>query len=877
MAKKKLIETALPLKEINEAAAREKSIRHGHPSTLHLWWSRKPTATTRAVLFASIVDDPGDSVQRKRLFEIIKALVKWEGTGVNLDALNAARNEIIRATGGNIPAVFDPFAGGGAIPLEAQRLGLNAFAADLNPVAVLINKAMIEIPATFNGKKPVHPDINQFQTYAGAQGLAEDIRYYGTKLKNLAAKKIGSLYPTIDGKTVIAWIWARTVQCPNPACRCQMPLVNSFTLSKKQNKFLVPVIRGKNISYEIADSGTPRTGTVDRNGATCVRCNSHVDLEYVKTEGKAGRMGAQLLAIVADGNPGRIYLPANDEHIQAASVDKPNDFPNGELPENPRWFSPPLYGLKNYADLFTNRQLTALTTFGDLLDETVADIPSKKYARAVKTYLAFVIDKLTQYHSSNCPWDASRDGIAQLFGRQAIPMIWVFAEANPFSNSSGCFDNMLSWVVEAVENLPLGKVGEVRRCDATVDNGIRNMLISTDPPYYDNIGYANLSDFFYVWLRRAVKNIYPEIFTGRAVPKLEELVADPYRQGGRDESRKFFEGGMKKALAQIYAAASEEYPVTIYYAFKQKKLDGGSTGWETMLKAVIDAGFEITGTLPMRTELVTALKNDKNALSTSIVLVCRKRAPVRAVKYEQFLAELDAELELAIKPLQEANLTPVDMAQAAIGPGMSVYSRYGEEKIISKRGKIDVAQALQDIDRALTKVLDAQGLGLDAASRFYVKLYESYDFEAAAFGEVEILAKAYNVAVELMSGLESKGGKVRLLRPAELEKVEDGGSYWIVAQKLAYQMKTAGNTGCGLLLSEFEESLDNLRNLLYRLYQIADNRRKVKDSVVYNDLIEAWAQILNERHAILAAKEPVPVQTELEFGSEGNDKLAGNN
>lgn len=501
---------ALPLDVINKASAREKSIRHGHPSTLHLWWSRKPTATARAVLFASLVDDPSEhedkfptpeaqQAERERLFEIIGELVEWENSG-NEEIFANALVEIKKSVGEDLPAVFDPFAGGGTISLEAQRLGLKAFASDLNPVAVMINKAMIELPAKFKNQPPVNPDKDLLNMWQGAEGLANDILYYGKLLKEKAFEKIGELYPKADGKTVIAWLWARTVTCSNPACGHRMPLVHSFKLSTKQKVFVNPIVDGDKIRFEICNGSDAPEGTVNRNGARCLFCGANVPLEHVRNEGKAGRLSAQLMAIVAEGLNGRVYLPPEHEHI--ADVEKPDDYPSGELADDPRnlWTKP--YGLDEWHKLFTNRQLTALMTFSDLISEiqsqVIDDGGSKDYADALAVYLAFLVDKLVDRISSACSWDASRDGIRNTFGRQAIPMVWSFAEANPFSHSSGCFDNMLDWIYKSVKELPAKTVGEVDKHSALEKFSLPPVIVSTDPPYYDNIGYANLSEFFYV-------------------------------------------------------------------------------------------------------------------------------------------------------------------------------------------------------------------------------------------------------------------------------------------------------------------------------------------------------------------------------------------
>ena len=674
---KKLIEVALPLEAINAEAAREKSIRHGHPSTLHLWWARRPLAAARAVIWSSLVDDPSahpelypteeaQNAERQRLFGILEKLVKWENSN-DPEVLAAAKAEILRSTNNNPPALLDPFAGGGAIPLEAQRLGLEAHAHDLNPLAVMINKAMIELPPRFAGQAPVNPDsrtrLDGATGWQRAQGLAADVQYYGEWMKREAFRRIGHLYPKVKvphelgggEATVIAWIWARTVKCPNPACGCEMPLVRSFILSKKKGKetWIEPLFENGKTTYVVRHEGKPKLeGTINRKGAVCACCNTPVDFPYIRSEGKKGHISSNLCAVVAEGKNGRIYISPDDEQRIIANVDKPTEIPEAALPKNPRDFKTPNYGMMNYSDLFTNRQLTALTTFSSLVAEAQAKAEAdavaagvvndhialsaggsgaRAYGEAVGVYLAFVIDKMTDYNSSICSWNPPREGLRNTFGRQAIPMVWDYAEANPFSNSSGCFDNMAEWVTKCISELPANQISEVSQFDAQSDCGLRNIMVSSDPPYYDNIGYADLSDFFYVWMRQSLKDTYPKLFRTMLVPKAEELVATPYRfEGSTEKARDFFEDGMLHTCQQIYQYAREDIPVTIYYAYKQSDTDEdsktASTGWETMLSAIIRAGFAITGTWPMRTEMANrSIASGTNALASSIVLVCRKR------------------------------------------------------------------------------------------------------------------------------------------------------------------------------------------------------------------------------------------------------------
>ena len=919
MATKKLIEVALPLEKINAESAREKSIRHGHPSTLHLWWSRKPTAAARAVIWSSLVDDPSShpekfpteeeqNRERQRLFRILEDLVVWENSK-DERVLEAAKAEILKSTNGNPPELLDPFAGGGAIPLEAQRLGLKAHAHDLNPVAIMINKAMIEIPPRFAGMAPVNPEAqisHMEHTWSRAQGLAEDVRYYGEWMKEEAFKRIGHLYPKVKvpreqgggEATVIAWIWARTVKCPNPACGCEMPLASSFVLSKKKGKeaWVKPIPDGKRVRFEVQSGKCPKEYESYKTGrgATfkCPCCGEVTLDEYVKQEGKNNRIGSQLMAIAAEGKRGRIYCSPNEEHILTAQVEKPQDGPAGMLPGNPRWFSPPAFGMDHYEDLFTPRQLTALTTFSALIAEAqqkaeadavaagMADdhLPlrnggqgARAYGEAVGVYLAFVIDRLADRGSSICSWDSAREGLRNTFGRQAIPMVWDYAEANPFSNSSGCFDNMVEWVTKCILEFPASQTADVGQFDAQRDCGLRDIMVSTDPPYYDNIGYADLSDFFYVWLRQSLRDTYPELFSTMLVPKAEELIATPYRHNGSMEAAKgFFEDGMLSACKQMYLYAREDIPVTIYYAYKQSDSDAdgtASSGWETMLSAVVNAGFAITGTWPMRTEMANrSIASGTNALASSIVLVCRKRpADAPQATRRNLINLLRRELRPALKQLQDSNIAPVDLAQSAIGPGMGVFSRF--QKVLEADGTpMSVRSALKIINEEIDLYFNEQVGDMDSASRFCVDLYTQNAFNNIKYGEAEILATAKSTSIPMMAShgiLYAKAGIVHLLDRTELPEQVDSSErcIWMLTQQLTQAMAKGGIEACAKILADmFGSNGERAKDLAYRLYTIAERKNWANEAYAYNALVVAWPDI---QARAAARKELVPEQLNL--------------
>jgi putative DNA methylase len=891
--RKKLIEVTLPLEAINRESAREKSIRHGHPSTLHLWWARRPLAACRAVLFASIVDDPSSrpdlfpseaeqEAERQRLFRLIEELVKWEST-TNEAVLEAAREEIRTATGGKPPPVLDPFCGGGSIPLEAQRLGLEAHASDLNPVAVLITKALIEIPPKFAGRPPVNPEsperLGHGASWTGAQGLAEDVRYYGRWMRERALERIGHLYPKAtlpDGReaTVIAWLWARTVTCPNPACGARMPLVRSFALSTKKGKewHVQPVVEGTEVRFEVRQGKDAPDGTVGRRGARCVVCESTVPLDHVRAEGQAGRMDARLMAIVAEGERGRVYLPPREEHEAIARSAEPQNVPDTDLPAQALGFRVQGYGMRKHRDLFTPRQLVALTTVSDLVGEArervLADGGDEAYADAIATYLAFGVDRSADRGSTICSWDAGYVKVRNTFARQAIPMTWDFAEGNPFSGSTGNFDGALEWVAEVVEAAPAAVCAVAHQLDAAAAiDSVAEPMLATDPPYYDNIGYADLADFFYVWLRRSLGRVYPELFSTLLTPKAQELVADSHRfSGDRTQAERFFQDGLGRSFERMRGVHDSDYPLTLFYAFKQAEddLDGAtaSTGWETMLAGLVRAGFSITGTWPMRSELGNRMRNlDSNALASSIVLVCRPRpaeAPIATRR--DFIAALKAELPEALRTLQHGSIAPVDLAQAAIGPGMAVFSRYAK----ADGQPMSVRSALGLINQALDEILAEQEGDFDPDTRFAVAWFEQRGAQEGPFGEADVLARAKNTSVEGMERagiIVSRAGKVRLVRRDELDPAWDPATdrrltVWEVAQHLIRRLDEQGEAGAAELLRRVGGLGEAARELAYRLYAICERKGWAQEALGYNALVASWPEIAR----LAGASSAAPVQ-----------------
>ena len=906
--KKKLIETSLPLEAINAASAREKSIRHGHPSTLHLYWSRKPLATARAVLFAQLVDDPASrpgefptvesqDAERARLHALMEKLIIWENSN-DEKLLEQAREEIRKSNDGKLPAVVDPFAGGGSIPLEAQRLGLESHASDLNPLAVLINKALIEIPPKFAGWSPVFPGVAEEQSsWLRAEGLAADVQHYGQWLRDEAEKRIGHLYPKVTAPggtehTVIAWKWARTVISPNPANPIETPLVNSWWLSKKKGKeawVKATVVDGR-VQYEVQHNADgPKgdaDGTVNRRGAVSIADGTPIDFKYIRAESRAGRMGTHLIAVVADGGKGRVYVSPNEKHTSVAQVPRPDDVPTGDVFDWPGRINVYRYGMTEWADLFTDRQLVALTTLSDLVSEVrskvledalAAGIPAgerledggvgaETYADAVATYLALGVSRTADYNNALCTWHTTRDTVTHLFTRQAIPMTWDYIETNVLSNSSGNFLGQLKIVAKVIQRLPAEISGEVRQISAT-SRDYAALVVSTDPPYYDNIGYSDLSDFFYVWLRKSLRTIHPSVVGTMLTPKADELVANPYRHDGKQGAEKFFIEGFNSVFHRIREDdANPDVPMTVYYAYKQQDSgkDGtSSTGWHTLLDGLIQSGWEITATWPMRSELKNRmLSQGTNALASSILLACRPRpADARAVARRAFVAALKSELPEALRTLMQGAIAPVDLAQAAIGPGISVFSRYA--KVREADGSdMSVRDALQLINATLDEVLGEQESDLDSDTRFAVHWYRQYGWDADSSGIADQLARSSDTSLaELQRGgiFEAKGGKARLLSPTQLNDEWDPAadehvSVWEATVRLAAVLAKDGVDKVAELLPGVGEkvSLDAVKELGFLLFHEAEKNKDTDDAILFNGLVSSWGDLNEQARQIVA-------------------------
>ncbi len=909
--KKKLIEVALPLPEINDASAYDKMPGIGpHPKGIHHWWARLPLPTARAVLFGSVVDDPSEhpehfptevaqNAERERLFSILRRMM-GKKLHESSEIYAEANTEMLKNCDGRLPAVFDPFAGGGSIPLEANRLGLEAHAGDLNPVAVLLNKCNLELAPRWVGHPPVNSEnrkqIGGTGTWKGTHGLAADVRYYGGLIRDRARAKIGHLYPKVRlpkdyGSTdadVIAWLWARTLKCSNPACRADAPLIRSFWLARKKLGFVHvhPVLdrSRKTVRFEIQYKGEPEKETTSGKGARCLFCETFYKKAEVRNLATTHGIRVIPLAVVADGPGGRIYL--SGDVLKVAEIHAPEvEHIDQPMTNDRRWFSPPLYGMPNFKDIFTPRQLTAMATLSDLVKDIGNDVnrdavnaklsaaDAQAYARTVTVFLALALDRCSDFNNALCRWSPTNQKVMNLFGRQAIPMVWDFAEANILGESVGAWHTCSEYVADCVAVLTAGSgsKGFARQIDAaTGANSISNLLVSTDPPYYDNIGYAALSDFFYVWLRHTVGTLYPDLFSTVLVPKVAELTASPERFGGdKQKAKDHFESGFRRAFTALREKMDPRFPLTVYYAFKQddeetKASDDGdsdlngkvdlTTGWETLLEALIGSGFQITGTWPVRASQAWRMVSmGTNALASYIVLACRPRpedAPQSGRR--EFITELRKELPLALKHLQQGNVAPVDFAQAAIGPGMAVYSRFSQ--IIEVNGQpMSVRTALALINQVKDEVLGEAEADYDSYTRWALIWYDQNGFAAGDFGDANTLANAHAIAVSGLkdAGLvQSREGEVRLLTPEELEvnwEPEMGSrpTIWEMTHHLVrrYFVEKRGDAETAALLQKFGGTGESARDLAYRLFSIAEKRKRSQEAQSYNALVLGWPEI----------------------------------
>lgn len=922
---KKLIEVALPLPEINDASAYDTMPGIGaHPKGIHLWWGRKPLPSARAVLFASVVDDPSSHpdkfptedaqiAERERLFDILRNLMQKK-SHAKPEIYAKAHDEMLKHCGGKLPPLLDPFAGSGAIPLEAARLGFVSHAADLNPVAVLLNKCNLELVPRWLGQKPINPkmhnDVLKSQIVkSGAWGLAADMRYYGDLIRSRAIEKIGVSYPKIallkenGGRdaNIIAWLWARTVASPNPVTSgAHVPLVSTYWLSSKKGgeRWLKPIIDTKAYTYHFEiGTGLPSNraqtsaGTqIGRTGFRCIFTDTIIPFDYIRQEAINGRMQCKMIAVVAETQYGRVYLPANDDQQKIALQVTPDGYPDTDIPEHALGFRVQNYGIRKHWQLFSSRQLMAMTTFSDLIRDVATDIntdalqaglsvnEANDYANSIVTFLALALDRCADFNNSLCRWKPSGQQSMQLFGRQVIPMVWNYCEPNILGEKAVCWKTAVNICADAIETIPIRgiTIGNAEQIDASGTwNNVNGLLVSTDPPYYDMVGYAVLSDFFYAWLRRTIGDRYPDLFNTIVVPKAQELTASSERfDGNKERAKAHFESGFRKAFTTLRDKMDVRFPLTVYYAFKQSDesigdddngTDGNetsnnridsTTGWETLLEALLGSGFQITATWPIQASQKWRLRAmDSNALGSYIVLACRVRSDdAPQCTRREFLTALKKELLPALTALQQGNIMPADLDQAAIGPGMAVFSRYA--KVVESNGKpMTVRMALALINQTLGEVQVEQEAEYDADTRWALAWFEQHGFEEGEFAEAEQRSRAKNTAINGLvdAGIvASGGGKVRLLKREELQENWDPTTdkrltVWEATQHLIRALNQQGETGAACLLRKMSGQLsESARELAYRLHKVCESNGWSAEAQAYNSIVLVWPELTKQ-------------------------------
>lgn len=933
-ARKKLIEVALPLEAINRESATDKVLSVGHPTTLHYWWAPRPLPACRAVVFASLVDDPSahpdrfpteedQAKERARLFSLMEELITW-GNRSNPDLLKQAGDEIARSVDGALPTLLDPFAGRGLIPLEGQRLGLDVVASDLNPVAVLISRCLVEIAPSFPGQAPIHPEVPRelVQSWHGASGMTEDLRRYAADVRDAVAEEIRPLFPQyrvtpeltakrtelegLEGDhEVAAWIWARTVRCSNPACGFVIPMTGSFWLSKKgKEKWWIepraePGTRRCTFDVRHGSGPAPDPTKVPKTGGsfTCPSCKEVTGDNHLESEGEAGHIGAQLMACIVDlgRGKGKVFLPPTQEQEEAAAGAEPAWTPDFPLPDYGQALPTVKHGAKTWADLFTARQTVVLDALcrgvgtvrprieGDALRNGLSDdgVPfleggrgARAYADALGHLLGIVIGKYANRSSAFCFWHSGRETVEQPFAQQGIQKTWDFVESNPFSTSSGGWEVAVRYPAKVIAGTNRDmRPGRARQRSATEpwEKG-EKFLVVTDPPYYDNMGYADLSDFFYVWLRRALGEVDPELFASLLTPKAEEIAAVRHLfQGSRDRADQHFVDSFGRAFANLAGLHDDRFPLPLFYAYRQKQARGegvGSTGWETMLEGLLGAGLAVVGTWPILTESVETIKKTKSSLSTSVVVVCRKRpttAPLATRR--EFLSELKAELPPAVARLQEANIAPVDLAQAAIGPGMAVFSRYS--RVMESDGTaMTVGAAIITINQVLDEILAGQESDFDPDTRWALAWFAEFGMEEGPYGRAENLSTAMNTSIQ---GMEEAGilrfgrGKVCLHSREQLDADWDPAkdrrlTIWEVTQHLIRTLKAGGEMAAAELLARVGGGMgETARELAYRLFAISDRKKWIQEAVAYNTLVTSWPEISR-----LARETQTPTDEQIE-------------
>jgi putative DNA methylase len=878
---RKLIEVALPIEAISAASRREKDKKTGTIRNVHKWFAPMPGPAWRALLFAAIVDDPDDEADRKKLLDLIERLVPADGGPPAPDALAEAKKLIAEVTLGDLPTVLDPFCGGGSTLVEAQRLGLPTVGSDLNPVPALITRVLTELVPKVAGRPPLVGDPTQLGGIVGKplDGFLADVWHYGELVRERVWQQIGDLYPSAaGGGTIVAWLWARTVACKNPPCRAVSPLVSSFELSRRRGSacWVEPIVKldHSGVRFEIrSGAGQPPTPTKLGRGGNfrCAVCGeAAIDESYVKEEGRAGRLGLQLMAVAVDGPSGRSYV-SPDLAPQRPQVNASDDIGDIELADDHRNLWCVGYGVRSVSDLFVDRQLVALSAFADAVASVPAEVVDAggdlEYASSIASVLGLAVGKLAMANSTQARWRlrAVESKAEPAFSRQALPMVWDFAEVNPFGGSVGDWSQQVKAVSGGLERLPLGGVGRVSALDARFASTLLEApgLVATDPPYFAQIGYADLSDYFYVWLRRALKDVHPDLLATIATPKGSELIAAPHRHGGdRAAASRAFVEGFTETFHALVSVTRPELPMLIVYAHRQEESeDGGltATAWDAMLTAILDAGLRIVGTWPVHaTGSSRQIGLGTNALASYVVLVCRPQlAGARVGDLPSFVAALRAELPSAIRRVQEAAISAIDLGQAAIGPGMAVFSRFAYVVDPATGQRMTVHRALELINMVRAEVIDDFAGALSPETRWAMTWFRDFGFGEADSGEAEKLFTTTNTSLgqlEAAGIATSSRGKIRLLRRDELPdnwdpETDTRRPEWETLQHLVKRHEEGGLEAAGALLRRVQGDADAVRELAY---WIVDKCQFSQSAEVqpFDALIVDWPKI-----AEVAARE----------------------
>ena len=890
---RKLIEVALPLDEINAASKADKDRKTGTIKNLHKWFAPAPLPAWRALLFAALVDDPDDEEKRAYLLDVIKRLVANKADLPDDDTLAEARSIIKAQFPDGVPTVMDPFCGGGSTLVEAQRLGLPTLGSDLNPVPVLITRTLTELLPKVYGQQPLHPEkitakvgkgrgrnrqtgvdlfgTNEDVVYNGYDGLSRDVTYYAERIRERAWEQLKNYYPHQPGETPIAWLWARTAKCPNPACGIETILTTSWWLSKKKNDlaWIEPRVAKGGARLDVVarqkHGQAPRSPKVGRATFACIGCGTPLGEDYIRREGVTGRLGVRMTAVVLEKDGVRTYRAptSEDDGGLPRALDSP--LAGLRLEGWNRDVRPPLYGLATWDRLFTPRQLLTLTTFADLVAqidrEIINDGGTKEWAKTVASVLGLAVGSAPIAWSSQVRWRQRETAHAKAepaFARNDLPMSWDFAEAYFDSGSVGDWLGIVINTLRGVRWAANDASGETTKADARRVSANCGCLVATDPPYFDAICYADLSDYFYVWHRRALRDVHPDLYGTVTAPKSAELTAIPSHHGGDNEvARAYFIEGFTETFRNLRNSMADGLPMLVVYASKEQKSGKGEeTRWESILSAMLAAELEITGAWPIHmTSTTRMIGQGTNSVAAYIVMVCRpRRADAGTISLMDFTRELRRELPGAVLALQEASVLPVDLPQAVLGPGMSIFSRH--KAVLDQSGQpIPVGRAMQLISTARGEILDEQQGEMDPASRFAVAWWESYGWQSGAFGIADQVVRPHGISVDdvVMAGVvESRGGQVRLLGETGLDRSWEPSkdahpTAWEAVHHLADRLVDGGGVQeAAALLSKLGPLKDQAQMLAYRLESIAARKGWAKDQERYNALIGSWSDMLAE-------------------------------